>query len=70
MFVLNVAVNEQGVGVEVHPSGELLVFSDRPGKAGRVVQNTALTPDHRMFALPSGLHYFHGRDVVRISMQA
>lgn len=69
-LVLNVAVNEQGVGVEVHPSGELLVFSDRPGKAGRVVQNTALTPDHRMFALPSGLHYFHGPDVVRISMQA
>ena len=71
-LALNVAVNEQGIGVEVLANGELAVFGAKQTASGnsKLVRNTGLTQDHRVFALPSGLHYSHGQEVVRISMRA
>ncbi|MDP3653133.1 MAG: hypothetical protein Q8R67_15760 [Rhodoferax sp.] len=72
-LALNVAVNEQGIGVEVLANGELAVFSAKQiasrGNSKRV-GNTGLTQEHRVFALPAGLHYAYGQEVVRISMRA
>jgi len=72
-LALNVAVNEQGIGVEVLANGELVVFSAKQiasrGNSKRV-GNTGLTQEHRVFALPAGLHYAYGQEVVRISMRA
>lgn len=71
-LALNVAVNEQGIGVEVLAHGELAVFSATQASSGnsKLVRNTGLTPEHRVFALPAGLHYSYGLEVVRISMRA
>ncbi len=71
-MTLNVAFNERGIGVEVLANGELAVFSakqiDSRGSS-KLVRNTGLTLEHRVFALPAGLHYSHGQEVVRISMR-
>ncbi|OGB34004.1 MAG: hypothetical protein A3F78_16965 [Burkholderiales bacterium RIFCSPLOWO2_12_FULL_61_40] len=70
-MTLNVTVNEQGIGVEVLANGELAVFSAKQvGGNSKLVRNTGLTQEHRMFALPAGLHYSYGQEVVRISMRA
>jgi hypothetical protein len=71
-MTLNVAVNEQGIGVEVLANGELAVFSAKQagGGSSKLVRNTGLTQEHRVFALPAGLHYSYGQEVVRISMRA
>lgn len=70
-LALNVAVNEQGIGVEVLANGELAVFSAKQASSGnsKLVRNTGLTQEHRMFALPAGLHYSYRQEVVRISMR-
>ncbi|MBK6592423.1 MAG: hypothetical protein IPG23_06590 [Burkholderiales bacterium] len=70
-LALNVAVNEQGIGVEVLANGELAVFSAKQAGSGnsKLVRNTGLTQEHRVFALPAGLHYSYGQEVVRISMR-
>lgn len=71
-MTLNVAVNEQGIGVEVLANCELAVFSAKQAGSGnsKLVRNTGLTPEHRVFALPAGLHYSYGQEVVRIAMRA
>lgn len=71
-LALNVAINEQGIGVEVLANGELAVFSAKQmgGGNSKLVRNTGLTQEHRVFALPAGLHYSHGREVVRIALRA
>lgn len=71
-LALNVAVNEQGIGVEVLANGELAVFSAKQAGSGncKLVRNTGLTHEHRVFALPAGLHYSYGREVVRIALRA
>ena len=71
-LTLNVAVNEQGIGVEVLANGELAVFSVKQAGSGnsKLVRNSGLTQEHRVFALPAGLHYSYGQEVVRISMRA
>lgn len=71
-LVLNVAVNELGIGVEVLANGELAVFSAKQFASGnsKLVRNTGLTQEHRVFALPAGLHYSYGEEVVRMSMRA
>jgi hypothetical protein len=71
-LALNVAVNEQGIGVEVLANGELAVFSAKQIRNGnsKLVRNTGLTQEHRVFALPAGLHYSYGQEVVQISMRA
>ena len=71
-LALNMAVNEQGIGVEVLANGELAVFSAKQAGSGnsKLVRNTGLTQEHRLFALPAGLHYSHGQEVVRIAMRA
>lgn len=70
-LALNVAVNEQGIGVEVLANGELAVFNAKQASSGssKLVRNTGLTQEHRVFALPAGLHYSYGQEVVRISMR-
>jgi hypothetical protein len=67
-----VAVNEQGIGVEVLANGELAVFSANQASSGnsKLMRNTRLTQEHRVCALPAGLHYSYGQEVVRISMRA
>ena len=71
-LALNVAVNEQGIGVEVLANGELAVFSAKQAGSGnsKLVCNTGLTQEHRVLALPAGLHYSYGQEVVRISMKS
>lgn len=71
-LALNVAVNELGIGVEVLANGELAVFNAKQAGSGnsKLVRNTGLTQEHRVFALPAGLHYSYGQEVVRISMRA
>jgi hypothetical protein len=62
-LALNVAVNEQGIGVEVLANGELAVFSAQQAGRGNsnLVRNSGLTPEHWVFTLPAGLHYSYGR---------
>lgn len=71
-LALSVAVNEQGIGVEVLANGELAVFSAKQAGSGnsKLVRHSGLTQEHRVFALPAGLHYSFGQEVVRISMRA
>ena len=71
-LALNVAVNDQGIGVEVLANGELAVFGTKQISSGigKLVRNTGLTQEHRVFALPAGLHYSYGQEVVRIAMRA
>lgn len=71
-MTLNVEVNEQGIGAEVLANGELAVFSAKQAISGnsKLVRNIGLTQEHRVFALPAGLHYSYGQNVVQISMWA
>ncbi len=57
--------------MDVLANGELAVFSAKQVGSGnsKLVRNTGLTQEHRMFALPAGLHYSYGQEVVRISMR-
>ena len=68
-LAFNIAVNEQGIGVEVLPGDKLAVFSVKQNSSRKLVPNSGLTQEHRLFALPSGLHYCNGQDVVRISLR-
>ncbi len=69
-LALNIAVNEQGIGVEVLTAGELTVFSAKQNSSSKLVRNSGLAQEHRLFAMPAGLHYRCGKEVVRISLRA
>ncbi len=68
-LALNIAINDQGIGVEVLPDGTLAVFSAKQSSVGKLVRDSGLSQQHRLFALPAGLHYRCGQEVVRISLR-
>ncbi len=70
-LTFNIAVNQHGIGIEVLANGELAVFSAKQASSTvKLVRNSGLTHEHRVFALPSGLHYRYGQEIVRISLRA
>jgi hypothetical protein len=64
---LNLATNEQGVTVGLFEDGELQVFRTAGGTV-RVVADASTDSTMRLFALPSGIHYYRGEDVYKLTL--
>jgi hypothetical protein len=64
---LNVAVNERGIAVAILDDGEVTVVNTA-GQGGKVVADSGVSRDQRLFALPSGMHYYSGSDVFGVSL--
>ncbi len=65
-MALNMAINGSGIGVEVLSADGLHVFSAKQPGSSKLLPATGITQQHRLLAMPTGLHYHDGQDVVRI----
>lgn len=64
---MNVALTARGMLVSIYDEGEVTVSSVQNGNT-KVVQDSSVTKDMMLFALPDGVYYHKGADVFRLSL--